>query len=148
MYDSKPDTLNHISTVNELLDTLIKDLISRAGAHDFSKLHAPEKAVFDEYTPKLAVVTYGSEEYKQCLAGMQKGLDHHYQFNRHHPEHYSAGIKGMSLVDLCEMVADWKAATLRHKDGDILKSIELNQKRFGYGDELKQILINTVREYF
>jgi len=54
----------------------------------------------------------------------------------------------MNLIDLCEMISDWKGATLRHNDGDILKSIELNQKRFSYSDELKQILINTVNEYF
>ena len=46
------------------------------------------------------------------------------------------------------MMADWKAASLRHSDGDIYKSIEINQKRFGYSDELKQIFINTVKEIF
>jgi hypothetical protein len=54
----------------------------------------------------------------------------------------------MTLIDLCEMIADWKAATLRHANGDIAKSLEINQKRFKYTDELKQILLNTVKEYF
>ena len=36
--------------------------------------------------------------------------------------------------------------TLRHDDGDILKSIELNQERFGYSDEIKHILINTAHQ--
>jgi len=49
----------------------------------------------------------------------------------------------MDLLDLVEMLCDWKAATERHKDGDLLRSIEQNQKRFLYSDELKQILINT-----
>ena len=39
------------------------------------------------------------------------------------------------------------AAVKRHEDGDILLSIELNQRRFGYSDELKQILINTVNDW-
>lgn len=56
-------------------------------------------------------------------------------------------IKSMDLIDLIEMISDWKAATMRHDDGDILKSLEINQKRFGYSDELKQILINTLK-YF
>jgi hypothetical protein len=51
----------------------------------------------------------------------------------------------MNLVDLLEMVCDWKAATLRHANGDIEKSLEINQKRFGYSDELKAILRNTVK---
>ena len=56
------------------------------------------------------------------------------------------GITGMSLIDVLEMLIDWKAATLRHNNGDILKSIEINQKRFGYSDDLKKILLNTVKE--
>lgn len=54
------------------------------------------------------------------------------------------GLNGMSLIDLIEMLCDWFAATQRHNDGNILRSIELNQKRFNYSDELKQIFINTV----
>jgi len=54
------------------------------------------------------------------------------------------GLHGMSLLGLTEMLCDWKAATLRHNDGDIRKSIEINQKRFGYSDELKAILLNTL----
>lgn len=53
------------------------------------------------------------------------------------------GIRGMCLLDVIEMLCDWKAATMRHADGDLAKSIEINQKRFGYSDELKAILANT-----
>lgn len=148
MYDSKWDTLTHKARVKTFLTTLSAEIANRGLAHDNSKLQEPEKAIFDEYTSKLAATTYGSDEYKQYLKGMQKALDHHYACNRHHPEHFKDGIKGMTLIDVCEMLADWKAATLRHNDGDIFKSIETNQKRFVYSDELKQILVNTVREYF
>lgn len=41
---------------------------------------------------------------------------------------------------------DWKAATERHADGDILKSLEINRVRFGISDQLAQILQNTVDE--
>jgi hypothetical protein len=61
-------------------------------------------------------------------------------------ENPQGGIRGMSLLDLLEMLCDWKAATLRHNDGDLRKSIEINQKRFGYSDELKRLLINTAHE--
>lgn len=148
MYDSKNDTQKHIKQVANFIYKLEIPLRRRARHHDKSKLEEPEKSIFDEYTPKLATSTYGSDEYKQFLQGMGIALEHHYKNNRHHPEHFEDGIKGMTLVDLCEMISDWKAATLRHNDGDILKSIEMNQQRFGYTDELKQILINTVSEYF
>jgi hypothetical protein len=45
------------------------------------------------------------------------------------------------------MICDWLAAVKRHKDGDIFRSIEVNQERFGYSDEIKEILKNTA-EYF
>ena len=43
----------------------------------------------------------------------------------------------LNLLDLIELFCDWKASTLRHNDGNIKKSIEINQNRFGYDDILK-----------
>jgi hypothetical protein len=143
-YDSRPDTETHVREVQSRLLRVIDDLKIRARDHDRSKFEDPEKEIFDEYTPKLAGTTYGSDEYRSYLAEMKVALDHHYAVNSHHPEHYPDGIRGMSLYDLVEMLCDWKAATLRHHDGDIRRSIEMNQARFGYSDELKQILLNSL----
>lgn len=144
-YDSRIDTHLHIGEVRNRLHKCITELLRRALVHDLSKLESPEVEIFDEFTPKLKGSTYGSEEYKQFLNSMSVGLEHHYASNSHHPEHYKDGIRGMDLLDLVEMLCDWKAATLRHADGDISRSIEINQKRFGYSDELKQIFINTLK---
>jgi len=38
----------------------------------------------------------------------------------------------MQPLDRIEMLVDWKASTLRNKDGDIKKSLEHNRKRYGY----------------
>jgi hypothetical protein len=38
----------------------------------------------------------------------------------------------MDLVQVIEMLADWKAATLRHADGSLTRSIIQNADRFGY----------------
>lgn len=143
-YDSIEDTLKHIKRVNEILIYFSVDLLKRAAIHDDSKLHSPEKELFDEFTPKLKESTYGSDEYYEFLEGLKEALDHHYKNNSHHPEHYENGINGMNLFDLVEMIADWKAATERHDDGDINKSLEINQQRFEYTDQLKQIFKNTV----
>src|SRR3954469_19327953 len=145
-YDSRADTRDHIAEVRTLLFRVNANLRRRAHVHDVSKLESPEREVFDEFTPKLKGSTYGSEEYRGYLTAMKPALDHHYAANSHHPEHYPDGIRGMSLLDIIEMLCDWKAATMRHADGDILRSIEINQKRFGYTDEMKQILLNTVAE--
>ena len=143
-YDSRDDTLKHIETVKGLLNTVKQELWRRAVIHDASKLIDPEKEIFDEYTPKLKDSTYGSQEYNDFLIGMGEALEHHYEENRHHPEHFENGIRDMNLIDIIEMFCDWKAATLRHADGDIRKSIIHNKERFGYSDELEAIFNNTV----
>lgn len=142
---TKNETRKHILQVGKFLSKIVACLIDRGIFHDKSKLEAPEDEIFDKYTPQLAQSTYGSKEYKQFLKEMKPALKHHYKVNRHHPEHFhNAGIFGMSLIDVMEMLCDWKAATMRHNDGDIRKSIETNQKRFKYSDELKHIFHNTV----
>lgn len=147
-FETMIQTYEHKQNVSIYISSIIRNLLTRGILHDESKLKSPEVEIFTEYTPKLATSTYGSDEYKDFLEEMGVALEHHYKKNRHHPEHFDNGIKDMNLVDLIEMLCDWKAATLRHNDGDILKSIEHNQKRFGYSDELKQIFINTVNHYF
>lgn len=144
MSESKFKNLRHIETVRNYLDAIITELQRRGQEHDQSKLQPPEVDIFEEYTPKLRNCTYGSEEYQQIMAKMQEGLKHHYRYNRHHPEHHTImGIEGMNLIDLMEMLCDWKAATLRHEDGDIYDSLKINSERFNYSTELYQILKNT-----
>ena len=146
-YDSRPDTHEHIGVVRGLMVGFIEDLLWRAHVHDRSKLEEPELSVFNEFTPKLRDSTYGSDEYKEFLMGMGEGLQHHYAHNRHHPEHWPGGYSEMNLLDVLEMLADWKAATTRHADGDLRRSIEQNAERFGYGDEFKRLLLNTADEF-
>ncbi len=144
-YDCRKDTEKHIKRVGFYLKKCRVEIAKRAKKHDYDKIHNKiEKKLFDEYTPKLKNCTYGSDEYKTFLKGLKEGLDIHYSNNRHHPEFFENGIQGMNLIDLLEMICDWKAASERHNDGDIYKSLEINQKRFGYSNELKLILKNTV----
>lgn len=138
------DTAAHISRVQDLLTQMIGHLSLRSALHDQSKLAEPELSIFASVSTKLRDMQYMSPEYKACLAEMKPALDHHYENNRHHLQHFLNGIQGMNLIDLLEMICDWKAAGERHKDGSLIKSIEINQTRFGYSDELKQILLNTI----
>lgn len=170
---AKEQTRQHIYNVGIKLDKVILELVDRKQSHDKSKLEEPEVSIFDIYTEKLKGSTYGSDEYKQFLVDMKPALDHHYANNRHHPEHFKnyncngchkdfkakrpdycdvcgysqmqeeSDISQMNLIDIIEMFCDWKAASERHDDGDIFKSIEINQKRFGYSSDVKSILINT-----
>lgn len=138
-------TIRHIETVRNFLNEVIREILVRQESHDQSKLQHPEVEIFEEYTPKLRETAYGSKKYKQFMKQMKIAIEHHNKLNRHHPEYFETGINGMNLIDLIEMICDWKAATLRQDEGDIYKSIELNQERFKYSNELKQIFINTAK---
>ena len=143
----KEKTLEHIREVQSLLGWCIRELSKRQDQHDASKLETPEAEIFEEWTPKLSGSTYGSPEYADMLAAMKPALDHHYANNSHHPEYYSNGILGMDLLDLLEMICDWMAAAKRHADGNVFRSIQINQKRFEYSGELAAILGNTVSNF-
>ena len=143
--DSKLETTKHILRVRDLLMEFRDKLQQRGIDHDDSKLKEPEKTGFDEMTAKLNSTTYGSDEYKQMLKDLKPILDHHYQNNSHHPEHYENGVNEMDLFDIVEMLMDWKASTERHDDGDIHKSLEINKVRFNISDQLYNILKNTIK---
>lgn len=137
------DTFRHIERVRNLLNGMIHEILYRGERHDQSKLASPEVEAFTEYTSKLATCTYGSEEYEGYRKAMKPALDHHYANNRHHPEHFKGGVDDMNLIDVLEMICDWKAASERHNDGNIRKSIEKNADRFGLSPQLVRILENT-----
>lgn len=143
-YDSGPETEKHIARVQTLVEELVASLLTQTEFHDQSKLESPEKEVFDTVTPLLKGMTYGSDEYKEALASMGPALQHHYANNRHHPEHCTEpGLAGMTLIDVAELLCDWKAATERHADGSLAKSLKINPERFGISEELTSVLVNT-----
>ncbi len=147
MSESKFKTMRHIEAVRNYINLVIKQLLQRAEYHDQSKLQSPEVEFFEQYTPKLRGLTYGSQEYRKCLDDMRPAIDHHNKVNSHHPQHFGNGINGMHLIDLIEMLCDWKAATFRHDDGNIYKSLEINRERFEMSEQLVSILKNTINMF-
>ena len=177
VYDSTQDTTDHINLVATNMDQMIGNLQARKGAHDQSKLHSPEKEMFDKYTPILKSLKYGSDEYMATVKEMtETALAHHYEHNTHHPEHFGylecdncykhhslnhvgpcdkcdhkaltlrGDVSGMTLLDIFEMLADWKAAGQRTNAGNIADSLVKNRDRFKLNDQLFAILENTVKE--
>lgn len=148
MYDSTVDARAHISKIQFIFDNIvIPELIERSKNHDQSKLEDPEKETYDKYIPLLQKVKYGTPEYNKLKDEMaETGVGHHYQVNRHHPEHFENGIRDMTLIDVVEMFFDWYAASLRSDTG-FEKGIEMNTNRYRISDDLSQIFINTYNEY-
>lgn len=93
LYDSRPDTYAHIAQVRRYVHKIIHELFHREEVHDASKLEDPERAAFDELTPLLKLVVYGTDDYRATLRRMRPALDHHYAHNSHHPEHEVAATE-------------------------------------------------------
>ena len=141
---SADETRAHVNLVRQRIGEAITNLSARSDAHDASKLQEPELSGFEGLRIRLADVQFGTPEYQAALAEARPVIAHHYAANDHHPEHYADGVYGMSLLSVLEMLCDWKAATLRHDDGNLRKSISINADRFGLSQQLVRIFENTV----
>ena len=144
--ECKLATIEHIQRVQYYIRLFTDRLTTKAQHHDESKLSDIEAPIFAEHTEKLSEIEFGSKEYEKELEELSVALNHHYKYNRHHPQYFGEeGINAMDLTDILEMLADWMASTERTQNGDIFESIEINAKRFNIDKQLKQILINTAK---
>lgn len=145
-YDSIDATDEHRIAVGELIYQIIARLEDRAAYHDFSKTHGIEKECLDKAGPPERV-PYQSEAYKARMAILRPMIAHHYANNSHHPEHYPDGVNGMDLLDLIEMLCDWKAAAdERDTEGfDIDRSLANAPERWDLQPQLATILRNTAK---
>lgn len=140
--------LQHKRLVASYIEQVVSDLIKRAIVHDDTKFGPEEFDAYEEALPKFEQTVYGSPEYIQVCKDIKPAIQHHITSNRHHPEYFGdAGINGMTLIDLVEMVCDWIAASQRGGGPvDIDKGLEINKERFGISDQLFEIIKNTVGE--
>jgi hypothetical protein len=129
---------------------MMNEFHKRLTLHDDSKINDPKECRwFSVHTPRLEKLTYGTQEYFDQLKDEdgEDVMDRHRKNNRHHPEFHDKGIDDMNLVDIMEMLCDWIAACKRHEDGDIMKSLSVNLKRFNIDPQLVNILRNTIKDF-
>lgn len=107
------DLIRHIAEVQGYLSEVTADLIQRGIAHDLSKYEEVEFDSFVETRPRFKNANYGTPEYKAITEEIRPAIDHHYSVNRHHTKFFKTGFAGMNLIDILEMLADWRAASRR-----------------------------------
>lgn len=104
--------MRHCSNLRQALGKVISNLQDRSARHDYSKLEDDEFDAVIHYQ-KLDGLEYGSDEYKAKMEEIRgftgEGWKLHCKRNSHHPEHHEP-IDTMGLLDIIEMVCDWKAA--------------------------------------
>ena len=135
----------HITIVQKYLTRLSNRLAERAIEHDLSKLSKDELAGFVEVNQIARLHPYGSPEHKASLSG-NKTIDLHFSRNSHHPEYWPNGIDDMSLLDLIELVVDWKAASLTYGQTSLQDSLAIQQKRFNLDDKMMWLISLIVEE--
>ncbi len=116
-------------------------------AHHYAKnRHHPEhfKLVENHETAQLTLDIAAFKVCRECPEGVKERLVKRLENDLTAAE---SSVNGMNALDLLEMFADWKAATMRHNDGNILHSLEANQKRFGISPQLANILANTIQMF-
>ena len=131
------DILKHKEKVKRRLLFLSEELKNRAESHDNSKLKDPEIKYH-----------YNTPEYFDKMKRWQKFFNHHYENNRHHPNHFMNGVLDMTLTDICEYLVDIISYYDEMHVNDAIDTVEKQQGRFGLDSQLAQILTNTLIEYF
>lgn len=126
-----------------------KNVVERAYRHDESKLGEIEFPHYANTIEEFENCPFGTIEHSQAKEKLGIALEHHYKNNRHHPEHFSNGIEDMNLIDVLEMICDWKAATQNYPSsiGNISNSVEILSEKYKISPQLKLIIYNTLRDF-
>ena len=139
------DTIMHVREVQDNLKDITNDIDKRGIVHDMSKFQEPEFSVFCETRPEFVNVNYGTPEYKAVCEKAKVAVDHHYENNRHHVAFHKDGIKDMNLLDVLEMLADWKAANKRSSDLSFEDSLPKCFENYKIDETLQNLIINTLK---
>ena len=139
----------HKQRVSYYLNLLIHSLQWRSLQHDNSKLEPEEFDAYSSQMDEFCTHEFGSPGYVKAKETIADAVNHHYMCNSHHPEHYSNGIDGMDLVDVIEMICDWKAATTNNPKapGTMQKSFDYAVAKYGITPQLANVILNTIENY-
>ena len=130
------ETKQHIARVNEVGDIFTRKFKERLLLHDQSKLEEPERTMFAKHTENLNQLEYGTDAYEKEIEEMKKDcLNHHYENNSHHPEHFE-NIEDMNELDIIEMVCDWYARSMQYKTDFLSFVVSRQESRFHFPNEM------------
>jgi len=119
------------------------DWIERLFVHDASKFSHREWIAYD------AQKKAGFDKPKSTQ--FLEALNHHYNHNDHHPEHWILNLRGqepqalkMPIMAVHEMVCDWIGSSKSYGD-DMQEWLDKNFNTFNLHPETKQDAIRTLR---
>ncbi len=136
---------HHKFIVLKFMNNIIQELMLRAEQHDQSKFNEDEFKIILATAEEIQKHPYGTPEHEAVRQKYAKECAIHFSKNRHHPEHFPNGVEDMNLMDLIEMLVDWKAASMRNPDGSVAKSLQFAAEKYGISPQLVKILDNTAK---
>lgn len=139
--------LHHKESVAIWLAKFSAELAYRAAMHDNSKFTPEEFGVYADNVDDFSKHEFGSEKELQLREKLLPAAKVHHSRNRHHPEHFENGIDDMNLIDLIEMLADWKSASERTPDDSLRKGMAKLKVKHKISPQLVKILENTARDF-
>lgn len=131
--------LRHRIAVQRHLRRISQQIEARIVEHDSSKFQEDEFEGFVEINIVARTHPYGSQEYKDSISH-NNAVELHRQRNRHHPEYHQTGVEDMTLVELIEMVCDWKAASETYGQTSFQESLSIQAKRFNLTPEQEYVV--------
>lgn len=149
LFDEFTPKLKNCTYGSEEYKEFLKELDVALQHHYANNSHHPEhyptvendklRNLIDQYKEKIATIDMADSEneiYQDVLTELEDRL-----------ARSESSVKGFDLFDLLEMFFDWKAASERHSDGNILKSIAINGERFKLSGQVVEIFKNTAERY-
>ena len=120
----------HCQAVGETINHICNHLHNRAINHDKSKYKDDEFEGFCYFNTLDPNLEYGSKKHKEAIERIkpytENTLKLHYSRNSHHPEFHD-NLEDMTLLDLIEMVCDWKSASIVYHNQE---NVEESKKAF------------------
>lgn len=137
------DYIQHIQWLMEGMASVQHELMRRMLTHDRTKIGEDELDAYAEIVPGFKDYEYGTPEHKAHGNRLGPAWKHHTENNRHHTEHFENGLNDMNLLDLIEMVCDWRAASMRSGNFDYGQSLRVFKERVNPDEQVMDIIRNT-----
>ena len=148
MFAQMTHRLNGLTYGSPEYKECLQKMLGQALGHHYShNRHHPEFFPSREESREIKsheVMANHAANYNVVLPDDAYGYEHLIRYLQTKQSEYKSSINEMNLFDILEMFIDWTAATRRHADGNIHKSIEINAKRFSLSPQLVEIFKNTV----
>lgn len=137
----------HKESIAKYLAKFCAEISFRSSIHDDSKFRKDEFEVYSDNVEEFNKYSWDSPEERRLREKLTPAGVIHRKRNRHHPEYFENGIDGMNLIDLLEMLCDWRSAAERGPGDSIRKNLPTLQEKYNISPQLLKLLENTLKDF-